>query len=669
MKWLFRSLWVILLMATWSFQASAQSTATATNNTTGNINATTTCAAPLVRTFNVTSNFVIGDVDLGVYATHTRRGDIRITLESPVGTRVQLVNGNVTSITGDNFNVRLSDEATQVVNTDSATANHSTTAPPPFANTFRPNNALTAFDGQNSAGTWRLEVCDTVPASSNGSFRYAELYLTGQFADLSLAKSVATSSPATGATTSYTLQVSSSANSNATASGVEVTDLLPAGATYVNHTGTGTYSSGTGLWQVGSLAPGGSASLTITFTVNATAGASITNVAEITASSLTDSDSTPNNSATGEDDYASATFTVSGARIAGTAPSLPCIAGTSIFDWDTRSWTPGSTSNSYAFGSMGQISFQLVNPGSWQNLAAAGGQSPTLQNSATGGYIPAQLSLMELVDLPNRSAVVTTTINLPRAVPAAQFRLFDVDFGTNQFADKIEVVGYLNGVVVIPVLTNGVANYVIGNVAIGDGTSDVDSANGNVVVTFMQPVDQIVIQYGNHSTAPNNPGLQGVSIHDITVCNPHTVLSVTKVSTVISDPVSGTSDPRAIPGALIEYQIAVANLGPSDADTDSVTISDDGPEGAKICFNTGGSGQPVIFTDGSPNSGLSLGYVAANDPGDSLEFSSDNGSSWNYVPVLDADGCDANITDFRLTPPGDFNAGSSFTLRTSYRIE
>jgi uncharacterized repeat protein (TIGR01451 family) len=56
------------------------------------------------------------------------------------------------------------------------------------------------------------------------------------------------------------------------ATGVNVTDVLPAGYTYVSNTApsTGTFNSGSGVWSIGNLANGGSATLTITATVNAT---------------------------------------------------------------------------------------------------------------------------------------------------------------------------------------------------------------------------------------------------------------------------------------------------------------------------------------------------------------------------------------------------------------
>src|SRR5690606_6131064 len=132
------------------------------------------------------------------------------------------------------------------------------------------------------------------------------------------------------------------------------------------HSG-GTYNPGTGVWAVGTLAPGESQTLSIIATVTASNGTPITNVAEISASSAVGLASTPNNGATGEDDYDSATF-VAGSRLAGIPPTLMCPKGTILFDWDTRAWTAGSTSASYAVTGLGTVAFAITNPGQWLDL-------------------------------------------------------------------------------------------------------------------------------------------------------------------------------------------------------------------------------------------------------------------------------------------------------------
>jgi uncharacterized repeat protein (TIGR01451 family) len=201
----------------------------------------------------------------------------------------------------------------------------------------------------------------------------------------------------------------------------------------------------------------------------------------------------------------------------------------------------------------------------------------------TGGLSPAQYSLAQAVNMGSRTQVVTTTIALPTAVDGVQFSLFDVDYGNNQFADWVKVSGTFGGSPVTPVLTNGTVNYTIGNEAFGDGSADNDEDDGNVVVTFQSAVDTIVIEYGNHSAAPNNPGQQAITIHDITFCEPYADIAVSKTSTVIDNPTQGTTDPAAIPGATLSYCILVTNGGSAEAT--SVSAAD--PIPAEITFVSG----------------------------------------------------------------------------------
>ena len=50
-------------------------------------------------------------------------------------------------------------------------------------------------------------------------------------------------------------------------------------------------------------------------------------------------------------------------------------------------------------------------------------------------------------------------------------------------------------------------------------------------------------------------------------------LTITKTSRVVMDPFNGTTDPKAIPGATIEYTVRIDNAGPATAT--SVTVTDD----------------------------------------------------------------------------------------------
>ncbi|MEX0313515.1 MAG: gliding motility-associated C-terminal domain-containing protein [Allomuricauda sp.] len=116
--------------------------------------------------------------------------------------------------------------------------------------------------------------------------------------DLSLTKNVDDANPIVNTNVIFTLAVSNTGPSDATA--IQVTDQLPSGFTYVSDDGGGNYDDATGIWNVGALSNGSTTSLNITATVNPTGN--YTNVAEITAQGEADSDSTPNNGVAGEDD-------------------------------------------------------------------------------------------------------------------------------------------------------------------------------------------------------------------------------------------------------------------------------------------------------------------------------------------------------------------------------
>jgi uncharacterized repeat protein (TIGR01451 family) len=162
-----------------------------------------------------------------------------------------------------------------------------------------------------------VTAADQADADSTPNNRVAQpgeddtdsVIVTPQTIDLSLTKTVNTATPNKNQNVTFTITVSNAAaQSNAT--GVAVTDLLPAGFTFVSSTpSVGTYNSTTGVWTVGAVNTGASATLSIVATVT-TIGAKI-NAAEVTAADQADTDSTPGNRATipGEDDTATVTVT------------------------------------------------------------------------------------------------------------------------------------------------------------------------------------------------------------------------------------------------------------------------------------------------------------------------------------------------------------------------
>ena len=90
-RWLAGAL-AALLVAVWAPAAQAQTSAQFSNTASGAI-ADLSCGtgSALTRSFTVTANVNITDVNLGVELSHTFRSELRITLTSPAGTTVAIM--------------------------------------------------------------------------------------------------------------------------------------------------------------------------------------------------------------------------------------------------------------------------------------------------------------------------------------------------------------------------------------------------------------------------------------------------------------------------------------------------------------------------------------------------------------------------------------------------
>ena len=140
-------------------------------------------------------------------------------------------------------------------------------------------------------------------------------------------------------------------------------------------------------------------------------------------------------------------------------------------------------------------------------------------------------------------------------------------------------------------------------------------------------------------------------------------LAIAKSSTLVSDPVNGTTNPKAIPGAVVRYSFTVQNSGPTATDSNSVFIVDSLP--AQISVGTAAS---PVFTQGSPTSALS--FSAASD----IRYSNSatapaSFAACTYSPVTTYDPAVRYVC---LRPQGSM-AGStgtptSFTLSIEGRI-
>ncbi len=135
----------------------------------------------------------------------------------------------------------------------------------------------------NTADITRMNRPDTNETDNTASAEF-----TIQLADLAVLKSVNPTSTTEGAAVDFTIDLTNNGPDDAT--GIEVTDLLPSGLSFDSAVPSqGSYASGTGIWTVGAVANGGSASLVITATTLAgSGGTTLTNTVDITASSHDD---------------------------------------------------------------------------------------------------------------------------------------------------------------------------------------------------------------------------------------------------------------------------------------------------------------------------------------------------------------------------------------------
>ncbi|MEA3414967.1 MAG: CFI-box-CTERM domain-containing protein, partial [Thermodesulfobacteriota bacterium] len=139
------------------------------------------------------------------------------------------------------------------------------------------------------------EITNTVtrtassPIDINSGNDSDDATVTGQGADISVGKSVDKLNPSVDDNVIFTISVTNLGPNAAT--GVQVTDQLPAGLTYVNDDSGGSYNPLSGVWTIGNIANGDSAALTMTARVDQTGN--MTNNASTTSSNPPDPN--PNN--------------------------------------------------------------------------------------------------------------------------------------------------------------------------------------------------------------------------------------------------------------------------------------------------------------------------------------------------------------------------------------
>jgi len=144
---------------------------TQTSSTTFNFyNTTSSAIRDLTKTVSyitINQDITITDLNVAINVTHTYDSDLIISLKSPTGvvSTLSFRRGGA----GDNFvSTIFDDEATKAISSGIA----------PFTGSFKPETLLSAFDGLNARGVWKLTVEDKANGDI-GSLNNWAISLTG----------------------------------------------------------------------------------------------------------------------------------------------------------------------------------------------------------------------------------------------------------------------------------------------------------------------------------------------------------------------------------------------------------------------------------------------------------------------------------------------------------
>jgi hypothetical protein len=211
------------------------------------------------------------------------------------------------------------------------------------------------------------------------------------------------------------------------------------------------------------------------------------------------------------------------------------------------------------------------------------------------------------------------------------------------------VTGGDTGLVQVPAAALTLDELAAGTTSLGNYTAALACTNLNPSSTTVTP------------TAV--PGTVTPALGDVLTCTLTNTriatanLVVTKTSTLISDPVNGTTDPKLIPGAIVEYAISVTNAGTASVSASTIVIAD--PLPANFTYD---AATPVTFTNGTTASGLNSFNAATM-----VTFSnqSGGGAPYGYTPTA---GYDPNVRGLRIAPTGTMAGATSATAQPSFTI-
>ena len=507
----------------------------------------------------------------------------------------------------------------------------------------------------NSATVTTVNEIDTVPANNTGS---ASTTVTAQ-ADLAITKTVNNATPTVGSNVTFTLTATNNGPNDAI--GAQVSDLLPVGYAFVSATpSVGSYASGTGVWTIGALANGASATLTISATV--LAGGPYLNSASVTATTQ-DPNPNNNNASASTTPVAQAdlqvaktvsngapnvgtnvTFTITvtnngpssaaGVQVTDVLPAgytfVSATPGVGSYDSGTGVWSGIGTLAAGGNATLA-ITATVLASGPYLNMATGTATTPDPNpnnNTASAGVAPVAVASLAVTKTDNSASytpggtgtyIVVVTNGGPSAAAAVTV------------SDTLPAGVTLGGTVTCVAAgaaTCGTVTGTSGQSSFGTTGATIAAGAGHSL-TFTVPVayaSSLTTSPLVNTATATDPASPNASGSDSSTRLPSVALVVAKTD--------GSS--TYTPGGTATYVVTVTNTGPTDAA--NVTVTDVLPAGLTLtaAVTCTGNGAATCGTVTGGNGQTSFGTTGAAlgaGPGDSLVFT---------VPVAFAAGMTAN---------------------------
>jgi len=433
---------------------------------------------------------------------------------------------------------------------------------------------------------------------------------------------VAADSPdpvAAGANLTWTLSYSNTGNADAT--GVVVTDTLPANTTFVSATGGGTLAAGVVTWNVGTLAAGGNGSVQLVARIMSPLanGTTITDATYSIRSTQTTAAAGP-----------AVTTTVTSAPVLSVGQSDapdPVTAGSNI----TYTLTYGNSGNANGTGTVltdvvpANTTYVSSTPAgtlsagtlTWSLGTLTAGASSSVQfivkvNSplANGTLITNPGPSLDTSETaPAAAAPITTTVG---SAPSLGLTLTDSPDPVAAGANLTYTVGYSNngnanasGVLiaaVLPANTTFVSATGGGVAAAGTVTWTLGALNAGTSGS-VQMVVRVASPLANGTTIAS--GALSVACNEIATVNGPSITTTVTSAPILTVSAADAPDPVSA-GANLTYTLSFANNGNADATT--VILSDTLPANTTFVSATGGgvaSGSTVTWGLGTLAAGAS----------------------------------------------------------------